>query len=131
MKIDLPGDMWATLRRPEEVPERLRRPIGAITGRALNAPGLTAAVQAKDEAGAATALGAVGIQLMYDLNDALIVALVKDWSYETPVSVETLGDLPGEVYDALQDATAPFLDRLLPNFGVSPDPASPTVPSSV
>lgn len=59
--------------------------------------------------------------------DHAIVALVASWSLDTPITLDTVVDLPGEDYDALFDAAVQRLPALMPNF-TAPDtePESPT-----
>jgi hypothetical protein len=66
---------------------------------------------------------------MSDLNDRVVLAMVKAWSLNVPIEVEPLLDLPGNVYDSLREQCAPFLNDLMPDFGPSEDPESPTDPS--
>jgi hypothetical protein len=67
--------------------------------------------------------------LLEELNDALVAALVAGWSYGFVVSADAVQDLPGRDLDALRTAVAPFLAQLNPDFEPSPDAASPSVAS--
>lgn len=69
------------------------------------------------------------------LQRAAIVALLRSWSLPAPLpTMDTIGDMELDVYDALAVATAPLVQVAMfgENFGPSgaTDPASPTVPSS-
>jgi hypothetical protein len=64
--------------------------------------------------------------LLEDLNDALVVALVAGWSYGFGVSVDSVQDLPGRDLDALRAAVSPYLSQLNPDFDPSPAADSPT-----
>lgn len=146
--VPLPGGQWAKLRAPEDVSERLRRPFLRALGRvrpeverlratipplvdrfnALQAdsPELESARQEVLEATYAFRSAATDDELdIYDQqNNALIVALVEKWSYEWPITIESVVDrLPWPARDALRAAVAPFGDRLFVN--TEPDPLSP------
>lgn len=114
---DLPGGQWAEFRDPADVPERLRRPItrlGPKAAQLVKADG--AEISAED------------IDLMYAMNDAVVLALATAWSFAEPITAEGLGNLPGPAYDALLKLAAPSVEALLPDFGPNPAPESPTVP---
>jgi hypothetical protein len=66
-----------------------------------------------------------------DLNDLLIVARVESWSFDTPVHLDAVLDLPAGVYEVLQAKCAERVTEMLPNFGESSDGNSPTSPSAV
>lgn len=76
---------------------------------------------------------AEGMKLL-DLKEAIIVAYLADWSIDLPLpTLETIGDLPGDIYDALDDATGGDVINAAvanTNFDVNPDQKSPTGPSS-
>lgn len=142
LRVDLPKGQHAMLRDPEDVPERLRRPHldarerGAV---AMAGAGVTEADAQAAQNGdreAATKVGLAAISsgsrgMKRDADDLLIMALVQSWSYEEPVSVEALQDLPGRAYDLLLKACEPLASAMSPDFSPSPDPESPTSPSSV
>lgn len=136
-RLELPDGQWADLLDPRKVSERKRRPITRLLLSLAKDGGLSEierSPDAPDEATAAriaAALSTDALGAMDDLNDALVVALVDAWSFDTPCNAETVADLPGDAYEALRDACAPFLTDLMPNFGPTPDPDSPTSPSSV
>ena len=60
----------------------------------------------------------------------LIIISVISWSFPFPVSVESLGELTMQQYDALSDAMDPYRKAMFPSFEPDTDPESPTVPSS-
>lgn len=113
-KIDLPGGAWASLRDPAVVTERQRKPFVTAMGRASKFEGM-------DDSGFAAIL---------DLQDSLVLALVDSWSFDAPVSADGMLDLPAQTVDALRRACQPFQAGLLPDFAPTPDPASPSAPSS-
>lgn len=149
LRIALPHDQWAELRDPEEVSERQRRRVRKAqqrvslhseeVGRAqqLAASGVvhsdgTVAPEAAAEVLAATK-GIIESGVLDDVDDAVdmaLAALVARWSFDTPVSAETVADLPGGAYKALRDAAQPLIGQMNPDFDPSPDPESPTKPSS-
>jgi hypothetical protein len=123
MKITLPNDAWAELRDPKAVPERLRRPVSqALLVMGKNQEAMTAAD--------ATSLSAEALASFESLNDLLIVARVSAWSLNTPVSLESVLDLPSDLYNALREATAPGMMDMMPDFSASEAPDSPTNPFS-
>jgi hypothetical protein len=68
---------------------------------------------------------------MNKLLDKLIVAFVESWDLEVPFSEDALLDLNTGQYDALRKAVMPHMDAIMPDFGVTRDMETPTVPSSV
>lgn len=80
-----------------------------------------------------------------EANDLLAVALIDSWTLTDtngavlPVTLESLLDLPGETYDAIQEAVTPFFWATLPRSyrpnvkdpAALTDPETPTVPSDV
>lgn len=123
-KLDLPDGAWALLRDPAKVPERLRRPVLTLTTR-LN-PQIKAMRDNPGDEG--VVLDADVLERFEDLNDLVIVALVAEWSFELPISIESVGDLPGDAYDLLRRESAKAIKELLPDFSPNPDPAGPTGP---
>ncbi|RCH68720.1 hypothetical protein DT019_08580 [Streptomyces sp. SDr-06] len=67
--------------------------------------------------------------LLEELNDALVVALVAGWSYGFAVTLDSVQDVPGEDLDALRKECSPYLAKLLPDFDVSAESDSPIAPS--
>jgi len=140
----LPNDGWADLRDPAEVPERLRRPVRHIQMRLAKDPAFTSVVaKAKTDGVAAvadigeddavqmaTAMGEDAMTLMDDLNDRIVLSRVAGWSYGPDVTLAALQDLPGAVYDRLREVCADGALEQGPDFSPSPDPQSPTVPST-
>ncbi|MGH3161924.1 MAG: hypothetical protein ACRDOC_08580, partial [Streptosporangiaceae bacterium] len=77
----------------------------------------------------ASAMGDDAIDVMDQLNDRLIVARVAGWSYEPPVSMDAVLDLPGAVYDRLQELCAVGALQGV-DFSPSTEAGSPTGPST-
>lgn len=101
---------WVQLRDPELVPERLRRPVFQKSA--------DAAIFANDEDEISNEMMA----FFSDFNDLLAVAMISEWSFDFPVSVEGMLDLPSRTYDDVRKAVAPFIKKLIPDFGADPDP---------
>ena len=105
--IQLGDDKTALFRDPTQLSERQRRPIlESIT------PG--------DEPSMAE---------MNVLVDHLILALTESWTLDAPLTLDGLLDLPAGQYDKLRAAALPAMEKVVPDFGPTPDPATPTVPS--
>lgn len=134
MKLDLGDGNWAHLRDPKKVPERLRRPIVQALTRALadNGGEQLAGLDPKDlqapDAAAKVSqyLKPEFLTVMADVNDLLVIALVDEWSFDVPVSLDSVLDLPGDEYDALQTGVAPLLKDVLPSFDGDADPKALT-----
>lgn len=130
-KLDLPDGDWAMLRDPAKVPERLRRPVAiASTGlfADIRAAKAMASIDVDDVQAVADTLDGDLFDRFQALNDLVIVALVSEWSFELPISVEAVGELPADAYDLLRRETARDVSALMPDFSPSPDPSSPTGP---
>jgi hypothetical protein len=140
-KIELGNGGWAILRDPAAVPVRLRRPVEKML-MAVGRGQAKAALEAKQEAIAnaktgdtidpssiAASMDLSVIDQFYELNDLLIVARVESWSLDLPISVDSLGDLTQEDYELLQKLAADNVTSMVPNFGLSNNPDSPTPPS--
>lgn len=68
-----------------------------------------------------------------DLRESVMVAYLASWTLELPLpTMETVGDLPDDIYQALDDAVggdALNAASSSVNFDVNPDQKSPTGPS--
>ena len=130
MKVDLPDGAWAHLRDPKQVPERLRRPYASkMQSMAKYKPvfdRIKKAASEEEKAAITAELPPECIEGFSESNDLMVVALVDEWSFDTPVTIDTVLDLPAGQYDALRTAVAPFLSELMPDYGPSPDPKAPT-----
>lgn len=124
MKIDVAGG-WVELRSPDEVPEKLRRPLlkMSISG-VPKAAVWEAATENPQDFDGSELIEMIDYGQSY--NDLCIVALVKQWSFEFPISVEGIGNLGKKAYQDINNACAPFISALLPEFGVDPDPKAIT-----
>jgi hypothetical protein len=124
MKVNVTGG-WIEIREPKEVPERLRRPIVELTMAGVPLQPHMEAMQ-NDLTAVDPDVLTQFMQYSAKFNDKAILALVKEWSFPDPVSEESIMDLPAGVFDEIQEAIAPFISELLPNFGVDPDPKATT-----
>ncbi len=139
-RVELPGG-WADLRPVSDITERMRRPIKRLSTRLTSFPSFMDAVK---DGTAATADGAEMTQaeqltlaaamgdafdVLEDLQDALVVAVTRGWSWDFPVTADGVLDLPGPALDALRQAVAPWQTALNPNFEPTPK-EGPTEPSS-
>jgi len=146
--VTLSKDNWAELRPPEDVSERLRRPIRRALGRVrleIMKAGQEANASVEGEgpeadrarAEAATiAMQRAGmtqdeVDALGEANDAMVVALVAKWSYDRPITLDNVLDLPGADYDKLREVTsARYNGKGYVDTEPNPDPASPTAPSN-
>jgi hypothetical protein len=136
-RIELPEDQWADLYDPIKVPERKRRPVvralvAFMKDRQEHEPPPFDAADLSDDEKAARIAAQIDPSLLVaadDLNDALVVALVREWSFGA-VTLEVLLDLPADTYRVLSEACSPHMNELMPNFQVSPDPKASTGSSS-
>ena len=140
-KIELGNGGWAILRDPAAVPVKLRRPVEKML-MAVGRGQAKAALEAKeaaianaktgdtiDPSAVAATIDSSIIDQFYELNDLLIVARVESWSLDLPINIESLGDLTQEDYELLQKIAAQNVTTMVPNFGLSNNPDSPTPPS--
>jgi hypothetical protein len=140
--LTMPSGATVDLRDVSDVTERQRRPIKRINSKLAALPSFVAAVQEAEAAqkvsGEALTMDqqlsiAAGMGEAFDLlealNDNLIVAAVRGWSYGFPITEDSVQDLPTRDLDALRETVAPFLRELMPNFEPTPDADTPTGPS--
>ena len=128
MRIDLGDGDWAELRHPNKIPRQQTLNYRQVFYRvAQHAVGV-------DDSLSPTAAGAAmvqagGLQAMEDLADALVLAVVKDWSFGE-VTQEVLLETPTADLKKITDrCTDEYIRMLQPDFGVTPDRDSPTSPS--
>ena len=126
-KIELSNGGWAILCDPAAVSVKKRRPIEKslmIIGKGQAKSALN-----QDPATIGSELDLEIVDQFYELNDLLIVARVESWSFELPITIDSLGDLTQDDYQLLQKIAAENVTSMVPNFGLSNDPSSPTLPS--
>jgi len=134
-RIELSNSGWAELRDPAAVPVRLRRPVEKMLFDISQSNGTEAlANNAGNQEQAAAELAAnIDGELFSkfnDLNDLLILARVAAWSFDLPITLDSVLDLPAGEYYLLQEATAKDITEMMPNFAQDTDPSSPTLPSN-
>lgn len=119
--VDLPDGHWALLVTPKEMTVGRRRLVeiaSAVYAHALSSDDPEAEPRA-----------------LMRVQDATIVALLASWTLDRPLpALDTLDDMPSDVYDALQEACAARGREVAeavdgPDFGPTPDQSSPTSPS--
>lgn len=137
-RVQLPGG-WADLRPVSDITERMRRPIKRLSAKLASFPSFMEAVQSGNAAGgeltddqqlAIAASMGEAFDVLEELQDSLVVAVTRGWSWDFAVTADGVLDLPGPALDGLRKAVAPWQTALNPNFEPTPDPASPTEPSS-
>lgn len=113
-RVEVPGG-WAELReRLSAAPRRLVRPVNDIRVQMTSLPLFAPVLDKLKEAGDAPVADVVQsvpqadpadiaalLALMDKLREAQVLALVQSWSFDQPISVEGLDELPQEVFDAL------------------------------
>lgn len=102
------------LRDPELVPERYRRPVFEMSAKGAE---LTADAEI---------ITAETIAFFSNFNDVVAIAMIESWSFGDTVTLDALIDLPARTYDDIRNAVAPYLTKLMPDFGVNPDPKAIT-----
>ncbi len=107
-RIDLPDGQWADVRDPDEITVRGRRPILAVTLALRDVLPAIAAAQAAGQPIETLGLTEEQYDTVLRLGEVSIVAVLAAWSLPDPLpTVDTVGDLPATLYDALSQATAP------------------------
>jgi hypothetical protein len=70
---------------------------------------------------------------LMSMKEAIVIAYLASWTLDLPLpTLETIGDLPGPIYDALDEAVGGeyIKVKIGTDFSPSPDKDSPTGPSS-
>lgn len=122
-RVDLPDGEWAEFLEPRKVPEKKRRPyvrgmedfMRAIAQLPRGADGKTADQKF---------WGSEHSDLFDMAMDALVMAFLKAWSFETPITLDAVQDLPGDTYDALRVAAG----RLSNDLRADPEPSPKETP---
>ena len=119
--VDLPNGGWARLVTADEITTGRRRLVeiaSAVYANALSSDDPEAEPRA-----------------LMRVQDATLVALLDRWSLDRPLpTLDTIEDVPANVYDALQEAAAARGREVSEavagvDFSVTPDKESPTTPS--
>jgi len=133
-RITLPSGATADLRPVCDITERHRRPIKRLQAQLMKLTEFAEAVQKAqdkkrlskaDRDALAEGLGDA-FDPLEELNDRLVIAAVRGWSYDFPVDYDNLLDLPGRDIDALREEVAPYLHEIFPEFGPNKDRDTPT-----
>lgn len=111
--FSLPSGHTATLREHTELTERQRRPFMKLSALVNNER-----LSPQESADA-----------LLDLMDSAIIAGVVTWSFEFPVTADSLLDLAATDVDALRDECMEIINASAPNFKPSLDQTSPTTPA--
>lgn len=160
--VELPGGYTATLRDPDEMLGKgkrvMRSAILAAAALYARVPALAEGRredESDDEYGIRVAedigkahLSPTDLEALERLREASVVALFESWTHPTvPPTMETLGDLDGDTYDALlagvgaipkvdqvgivsSDPNSPTNDSGSSNSGTEADPESPQTQTS-
>ena len=103
-RVELPSGAWADLRPGNTVTERQRRPVNRLmNGIDRSKFGQDDPQWTDDE-----------LERLEQLNDVVAAACVAAWSYEWPITVDSVQDLPSGDYDALRAAVAPKILDMFP-----------------
>ena len=124
MRVEVFGG-WVELRDPELVPERLRRPL--VSQSVLASQFANVDLESDD---VDSELASKAVDFFSTLNDLLAVALVEEWSFSEPITIEGLMNLPGKSYDSIRREVSPMVSKLMPDFGATDDPKALTETSN-
>jgi hypothetical protein len=102
MHVDLAQGQWVELRDPRTVTERVRRPVKSAAYKVAQFAESEASVDA--------------IEAWDDMRVLAAVALIDTWSVGHPVTVDSILDLPSDVYDGLLAAVEPHISVMMPVF---------------
>jgi hypothetical protein len=113
----------------------MRRPIKKISTQLTSHPEFVEAVsdaQGKEltQAEQLKLAGAMGdaFDLLEELQDRIVCAAVRGWSYPQEVSPDGLLDVPSAALDSLREYASPYLSALNPNFEPTTESDTPTGP---
>lgn len=127
-RITLSNGGWADIKAPTAVSERNRRPVEKAL-LAIAQSNAMKDLESTTVAEIASTIDSDSFDKFTVLNDLLIVARVSAWSFDLPITLDNILDLPGEDYKTLQEATAEGITEMMPNFSASDEPDSPIKPS--
>ena len=139
---DVPGG-WVAVLDPEEVSVKRRRTVDAIKRKMAALPGMR---YITEHAKAAGATGGAEVQKWADaheaelleflpetaglhdeLADAVVMSRIVQWSFEAPLTVDSLTDFPQDRYDAIRALCPDVEDE---SAEPTDDQTSPTGPST-
>lgn len=132
----LPSGAWVEIDRTGQVTERHRRPVRLGFAR-ISEAGRAALAQAAatGDASVLNTLSADDQAVLLEINDLVAAAVVlrASWLAEGErLTPDGMLDIPGADYDAMVELMGPLVGPLMEgvDFSPTPDPASPTPPSS-
>lgn len=131
MKIDLGDGDWALLRHANKIPHSKTLEYRKVFYEVVAAGSVDAGGEDQAAAAGRAIIEHGGLNLMEDLANALILAVVSEWSYG-PVDLPTLLDVPTADLDEIADHCGgeEYTKMLQPSFEQDMDPESPTKPSA-
>lgn len=106
---------WVELRDPRMIKDRERKAL------------LQAARDMSPEQ--VEGIGRADLFQVHDFENLFAVTFIGAWSFEEPVSIEGLSDLPWVTRNEITELVAPLWRELFPNFDPDPSEESPTEPS--
>ena len=135
-RLELPRDGWAELREVDQIPRKHAKAYRAAFYASIAPAADDLDHPEMEEKAAARAAGiallkAGGMSGVEAAVDALVLAIVSDWSFG-PVDQATLDNMPDDAAEAIHERAVAdgYIEKLMPDFGVNPDDSSPTGPSS-
>ena len=136
-RVSLPNGAWADFRPVSDITERMRRPIKKLSTQLFAHPEFAQAIQSAQgkeltQAEQLQLAGAMGdaFDVLEELQDRLVCAAVRGWSYPQEITPDGLLDLPGAALDALREYAGPYQTGLNPSFEPTPEADTPTGPSN-
>jgi len=135
--IDLPGGNSAVLRNPESVTRKQRLPVEVATIRyqramlrRMEAEASVSAPTPDDAEPTTAAVSDEEIDCFVALEIAAVLCMVESWSFGFPVDADGYDQIPAQAADVLGKACMDAKDKAFFVAEPSPDPESPTQPSS-
>ena len=136
-RVSLPNGAWADFRPVSDITERMRRPIKKLSTQLAAHPDFVAAVQSAqgkemtqaEQLQIAAVMGDA-FDVLEELQDRLVCAAVRGWSYGPDITPDALLDVPSGALDALREAAAPYQSGLNPSFEPTTESDTPTGPSN-
>ena len=137
-RVTLPNGAWADFRPVSDITERMRRPIKKLSTQLASHPdfiGAVSSAQGKEltQAEQLAIAGSLGdaFDVLEELQDRLVCAAVREWSFSQEITPDGLLDLPSAALDELRQYASPYQSGLNPNFEPTPESDTPTDPSNV
>jgi hypothetical protein len=115
----------------------MRRPIKKLSTQLASHPEFVNAVQTAqgkemtqaEQLQIAAVMGD-SFDILEELQDRLVCAAVRGWSFAQEITPDGLLDIPSAALDALREAAAPYQSGLNPSFDPTTESDSPTAPSN-